>query len=119
MGLEPLIEHMLSGQYPNKYAMHDLGAHFPNATGHPLGRDEYMPVEECGNILIMGLALANSLKNGANTSVSETWQPMSGVPGPTSTVRASVRFLLAEKVVCPTLTMLTLGSRKVSKGLKN
>ncbi len=83
--LEPLIEHMLSGQYPNKYAMHDLGAHFPNATGHPLGRDEYMPVEECGNILIMGLALANSLKNGANTSVSETWQPMSGVPGPTST----------------------------------
>ncbi|EXJ85459.1 hypothetical protein A1O1_05823 [Capronia coronata CBS 617.96] len=74
--LEPLIEHMLSGQYPNKYAMHDLGTHFPNATGHPLGRDEYMPVEECGNILIMGLALANSLKNGANTSVSSSWQPM-------------------------------------------
>ncbi|KAK5198853.1 hypothetical protein LTR99_007793 [Exophiala xenobiotica] len=83
--LEPLIEHMLSGQYPNKYAMHDLGAHFPNATGHPLGRDEYMPVEECGNILIMGLALANALKNGANTSVSNTWQPMSEVPRPTST----------------------------------
>lgn len=59
--LEPLIEHMLSGQYPNTYAMHDLGAHFPNATGHPDGRDEYMPVEECGNILIMGLALVNSL----------------------------------------------------------
>ncbi|KAI9817642.1 MAG: hypothetical protein M1832_004646 [Thelocarpon impressellum] len=59
--LEPLIEHMLSGQYPNKYAMHDLGAHFPNATGHPDGNDEYMPVEECGNILIMGLALVNSL----------------------------------------------------------
>ncbi|KIW15237.1 hypothetical protein PV08_05282 [Exophiala spinifera] len=82
--LEPLIEHMLSGQYPNKYAMHDLGAHFPNATGHPLGRDEYMPVEECGNILIMGLALANSLKNGGNTSVSATWQPMNGVPTPKS-----------------------------------
>ncbi len=42
--------------------MHDLGAHFPNATGHPDGRDEYMPVEECGNMLIMGLALVNSLK---------------------------------------------------------
>lgn len=42
--------------------MHDLGAHFPNATGHPEGRDEYMPVEECGNMLIMGLALVNSLK---------------------------------------------------------
>lgn len=78
--LEPLIEHMLSGQYPNKYAMHDLGTHFPNATGHPPGDDEYMPVEECGNILIMGLALANSLKNGGSTSVSATWQPMGGVP---------------------------------------
>jgi len=60
--LEPLIEHMLSGQYPRKSAMHDLGSHFPNATGHPDGNDEYMPVEECGNILIMGLALANTLR---------------------------------------------------------
>ena len=41
--------------------MHDLGSSFPNATGHPDGRDEYMPVEECGNMLIMGLALVNSL----------------------------------------------------------
>lgn len=60
--LEPLIEHTLSGQYPNTYAPHDIGASFPNATGHPDGRDEYMPVEECGNILIMGLALVNSLQ---------------------------------------------------------
>ncbi|KAK0636179.1 hypothetical protein B0T17DRAFT_486064 [Bombardia bombarda] len=60
--LEPLLEHQLSGQYPNDYSMHDLGYHFPNATGHGDGNDEYMPVEECGNMLIMGLALANSLK---------------------------------------------------------
>jgi len=60
--LEPLLEHQLSGQYPNNYSMHDLGAHFPNATGHSDGRDEYMPVEECGNMLIMGLALANALR---------------------------------------------------------
>ncbi|KAK3685544.1 hypothetical protein B0T22DRAFT_221551 [Podospora appendiculata] len=60
--LEPLLEHQLSGQYPNDYSMHDLGSHFPNATGHNDGRDEYMPVEECGNMLIMGLALANSLR---------------------------------------------------------
>ena len=64
--LEPLIEHTLSGQYPNMYAMHDLGTHFPNATGHPDGIDEYMPVEECGNILIMGLAIINSLKDSSN-----------------------------------------------------
>ncbi|KIV80017.1 hypothetical protein PV11_07551 [Exophiala sideris] len=78
--LEPLIEHMLSGQYPNKYAMHDLGTHFPNATGHADGNDEYMPVEECGNILIMGLVLANALKYGANTSVGATWEPMNEIP---------------------------------------
>lgn len=60
--LEPLLEHQLSGQYPNDYSMHDLGTHFPNATGHSDGRDEYMPVEECGNMLIMGLALVNAFK---------------------------------------------------------
>lgn len=60
--LEPLLEHQLSGQYPNTYSMHDLGYHFPNATGHPDGHDEYMPVEECGNMLIMGLALVNAFK---------------------------------------------------------
>jgi len=60
--MEPNIEHQLSGQYPNDYSMHDIGSSFPNATGHPDGRDEYMPVEECGNMLIMGLALINSLK---------------------------------------------------------
>jgi hypothetical protein len=74
--LEPLIEHMLSGQYPNKYAMHDLGAHFPNATGHPLGRDEYMPVEECGNILIMGLAIANSLRYSSNETAVSIWSTL-------------------------------------------
>ncbi|KAH8652454.1 hypothetical protein BX600DRAFT_386882 [Xylariales sp. PMI_506] len=62
--LEPLLEHQMSGQYPNDYSMHDLGYHFPNATGHNDGRDEYMPVEECGNMLIMGLALVNALKDG-------------------------------------------------------
>ena len=74
--LEPLIEHMLSGQYPNTYAMHDLGAHFPNATGHPDGRDEYMPVEECGNILIMGLAIVNSLKYDDNGAAGSIWSSL-------------------------------------------
>lgn len=77
--LEPLIEHMLSGQYPNKYAMHDLGTHFPNATGHPDGKDEYMPVEECGNILIMGLAIVNSLRYEDTTAASSIWSTQ-GLP---------------------------------------
>ncbi|KAL9015561.1 MAG: hypothetical protein Q9185_007040 [Variospora sp. 1 TL-2023] len=74
--LEPLIEHMLSGQYPNKYAMHDLGTHFPNATGHADGRDEYMPVEECGNILIMGLALVNSLIYDTTAAAGSVWSSL-------------------------------------------
>ncbi|KAI0003634.1 DUF1793-domain-containing protein [Xylariaceae sp. FL0662B] len=61
--LEPLLEHQMSGQYPNDYSMHDLGTHFPNATGHSDGKDEYMPVEECGDMLIMGLALVNALRH--------------------------------------------------------
>ena len=74
--LAPLIEHTLSGQYPNKYAMHDLGAHFPNATGHPDGNDEYMPVEECGNILILGLALVNSLKYDTDETAGSLWSSL-------------------------------------------
>jgi len=74
--LEPLLEHQLSGQYPNKYSMHDLGAHFPNETGHPDGRDEYMPVEECGDMLIMGLALVNSLRYGEGFDPQSLWSPL-------------------------------------------
>jgi hypothetical protein len=71
--LEPLLEHQLSGQYPNDYSMHDLGAHFPNQTGHADGRDEYMPVEECGDMLIMALALANSLTYRTADEAQSVW----------------------------------------------
>ena len=36
--------------------MHDLGTHSPNATGHSEGDDEYMPVEESGNMILMAYA---------------------------------------------------------------
>lgn len=70
--LEPLLEHQLSGQYPNDYSMHDLGTHFPNATGHGDGNDEYMPVEECGDMLIMGLALVNALRDNTQPAFVRT-----------------------------------------------
>lgn len=76
--LEPTIEHTLSGQYPNKYTMHDLGAHFPNATGHPDGNDERMPVEECGNILMMGLALVQSLSYEDDAAAGSPWSSLGG-----------------------------------------
>ena len=56
--LDPLFINQESGQYPNLYSMHDLGTHYPNATGHPLGNDEMQPLEECGNMLVMALAYA-------------------------------------------------------------
>jgi len=67
--LEPLLENQQAGLYPNAWAMHDLGT-YPNATGHPLGDDEPMPVEESGNMLIMALAYVQSLND---TSTAQAW----------------------------------------------
>jgi hypothetical protein len=54
--LDPHFENQENGHYPNKSAIHDLGTHYPNATGHPDGSDEPMPLEECGNHMVMMLA---------------------------------------------------------------
>lgn len=61
--LEPLFQHQEAGLYPNNYSMHDLGSSFPNATGHADGNDEYMPVEECGNMIFMALAYSHFTDN--------------------------------------------------------
>ncbi|KAH8426489.1 glutaminase GtaA [Aspergillus melleus] len=61
--LKPLYEIQERGKYPNRYAMHDIGSHYPNATGHPDGNDEPMPLEECGNMVIMALAYALKAKD--------------------------------------------------------
>lgn len=63
--LDPLFINQESGQYPNMYSMHDVGAHYPNATGHPDGMDEMQPLEECGNMLIMTLAYAQRANDNA------------------------------------------------------
>ncbi|OCL03285.1 DUF1793-domain-containing protein [Glonium stellatum] len=54
--LNPLLQNQEGGFYPNGYSMHDLGSSFPNATGHVEGNDEYMPVEESGNMILMAYA---------------------------------------------------------------
>ncbi|KXN86419.1 hypothetical protein AN958_10281 [Leucoagaricus sp. SymC.cos] len=56
--LEGLFRYQASGQYPNKWSVHDLGSSYPNALGHNDGRDEAMPVEESGNMVIMALSYA-------------------------------------------------------------
>lgn len=54
--LEPIFQFQEAGFYPNQWAMHDLGASFPNATGHVGGDDESMPLEESGNFILMSFA---------------------------------------------------------------
>jgi len=63
--LDPHFENQESGHYPNSYAEHDLGTHYPNATGHADGNDEAMPVEECGNQMVMVLAYVQRSGNTA------------------------------------------------------
>ncbi|KAF7790090.1 hypothetical protein EIP86_001040 [Pleurotus ostreatoroseus] len=54
--LLPLFEYQATGQYPNKWSVHDMGASYPRALGHNDGNDEPMPLEESGNMLIMTLS---------------------------------------------------------------
>ncbi|TPX12214.1 uncharacterized protein E0L32_007100 [Thyridium curvatum] len=68
--LDPLYENQESGHYPNAWAIHDLGT-FPNAIGYPGGNDEPMPLEECGNMVIMSLAYAQH--TGDNGYLSAHW----------------------------------------------
>ncbi|RAH45891.1 glutaminase GtaA [Aspergillus brunneoviolaceus CBS 621.78] len=74
--LKPLYEFQESGKYPNSYAMHDIGSNYPNATGHADGKDEAMPLEECGNMVIMSLAYA---QRAGNTSYLQAHYEMLNV----------------------------------------
>ncbi|KAJ3908017.1 hypothetical protein F5879DRAFT_794476 [Lentinula edodes] len=54
--LLPLLQYQATGQYPNEWAVHDLGGfRSPIANGHDQGLDEKMPIEECGNMINMML----------------------------------------------------------------
>ncbi|KAI0744972.1 DUF1793-domain-containing protein [Earliella scabrosa] len=61
--LLPALQYQTTGQYPNPWSIHDMGTHYPNATGHNLGKDEPMPVEESGNMLIMALSYTQRTKD--------------------------------------------------------
>ncbi|KAI4746505.1 glutaminase A [Aureobasidium sp. EXF-12298] len=63
--LEPLFINQEAGNWPNAYAIHDLGV-FPNATGHNDGNAEEQPLEECGNMIIMALAVAQKVSSGVD-----------------------------------------------------
>ncbi|KAI5899416.1 DUF1793-domain-containing protein [Schizophyllum commune H4-8] len=71
--LLPLLDYQASGQYPNKYAVHDLGAHYPVADGHNDGQDEPMPIEESGNMVIM---LLDYTQRSGDTSLIDTYSDL-------------------------------------------
>lgn len=56
--LDPLLAYAESGQWPQVFAEHDLGAAYPVAGGHNDGGGENMPIEETANMLIMMAAYA-------------------------------------------------------------
>ncbi|KAF7375163.1 DUF1793-domain-containing protein [Mycena sanguinolenta] len=68
--LNGLLAYQATGQYPNAWAVHDLGTEYPAAIGHNLGMDEKMPIEESGNMLIMSL---DYLKRTQDTSLASTY----------------------------------------------
>lgn len=67
--LEGLFRYQATGQYPNKWSVHDIGSSYPNAVGHNDGRDEAMPVEESGNMIIMALSYAQ--RTGDNSHLTQ------------------------------------------------
>ena len=70
--IRPVFEYLDSDAYNEPFTVHDLGTHYPNATGHdPNGED--MPVEECGNIII--LTYAYELASGQK-DLSTTYAPL-------------------------------------------
>jgi len=71
--LEPLFQYQASGQYPNPWSVHDMGSSYPKALGHNDGKDEAMPVEESGNMLIMTLSYTQ--KTG-DTSLIKTYSKL-------------------------------------------
>ena len=51
--LEPVMQYLAAGPWPHNFTVHDIGTHYPNATGHNNGTAEQMPVEECGNVILL------------------------------------------------------------------
>ncbi|KAI9711265.1 MAG: hypothetical protein M1820_002252 [Bogoriella megaspora] len=55
--VDPIVQYLETGGWPYPdYVIHDIGASYPNATGHDDGQAEQMPLEESGDLIILFLA---------------------------------------------------------------
>ncbi|KAL9068369.1 MAG: hypothetical protein Q9157_006532 [Trypethelium eluteriae] len=59
---EPVIRFLEIGQWNESYACHDIGSAYPVADGHLVGQ-EFMPVEESANLLILASLYAMSTRD--------------------------------------------------------
>jgi hypothetical protein len=74
--LEPHFDYAERGGWPKEFAHHDLGFHYPVATGHNDGDEEDMPVEESANMLIMSAALVQRLPAADARAFATAHQPI-------------------------------------------
>lgn len=58
--LEPIMRYLDAGRWRVPFMIHDLGTHYPNATGHDDQKAEPMPIEECGNLMVLALAYVHA-----------------------------------------------------------
>ncbi|KUJ14290.1 glutaminase [Mollisia scopiformis] len=58
--LEPVLQYLETGLWTQlsskSFCIHDIGTHYPNATGHNNQIEEDMPVEESGNVILLAYA---------------------------------------------------------------
>lgn len=60
--LSPVFDYMGTDAYTKDYAVHEIGANYPNATGHPADGEE-MPIEESGNVIFLAYAYQKATGN--------------------------------------------------------
>lgn len=53
MMFEPILAYLNAGRFPHLYTIHDIGTHYPNATGHDNGVEEHMPIFETSSLFIL------------------------------------------------------------------
>lgn len=72
----PTLQYLASGRWPKDFVIHDIGTHYPNATGHDDGMEEDMPLFETSSLFI--LMLVYQKFSGDNTYTQKYHQLLEG-----------------------------------------